>query len=156
GGVAGIAVFIVWELHRREPMLDPRNFRRRGFGAGSLSISVQFFAAFGFLFLALPYLQLVLGYSPLRAATALLPMALVVIPLARFAPRIAAYLGVRVTGPIGLSLMAVGFLILSTLGTKSSYWHFLLGLLPFAAGMALSGAPATTAIVASLPRHKQG
>jgi hypothetical protein len=117
---------------------------------------VQFFAAFGFLFLALPYLQLVLGYSPLRAAAALLPMAVVVIPLSRIAPRIAAHVGVRVTGPIGLGLMATGFAVLSTSGTDSSYWHFLAGLLPFGAGMALSGSPATTAIVASLPREKQG
>ena len=57
---------MVWELRRREPMLDPRNFLRRGFGAGSLSVTVQFFAAFGFLFLALPYLQLVMGFSPLQ------------------------------------------------------------------------------------------
>ena len=157
GGLAGIAFFISWELRRDEPMLDPRNFLRRGFGAGSLSISVQFFAAFGFLFLALPYLQLVLGYSPLRAAASLLPMAIVVIPLSRFAPKIAAHLGVRVTGPIGLGLMATGFLVFATqLGTGSSYWQFLAGLLPFGAGMALSGAPATTAIVASLPREKQG
>lgn len=156
GGLTAIAAFVLWELRRREPMLDPRNFRRRGFSAGTVSIAVQFFSAFGFLFLALPYLQLVLGYSPLQAATALLPMALVVIPLARFAPRIAARVGVRVTGPIGLGLMATGFLVFSTLGTTSSYWHFAIGLLPFAAGMALSGAPATTAIVASLPREKQG
>jgi hypothetical protein len=120
------------------------------------SCSAQFFAAFGFLFLALPYLQLVLGYSPLQAATALLPMATVVIPLSRIAPRIAAHVGVRVTGPIGLGLMATGFFVLSTLGTDSSYWHFLAGLLPFGAGMALAGAPATTAIVASLPRERQG
>jgi len=156
GGLTGIALFVVWELHRREPMLDPRNFLRRGFGAGSLSISVQFFSAFGFLFLALPYLQLVLGYSPLEAAGALLPMAVIVIPLARFSPRIAGRLGVRVTGPLGLGLMATGFAVFSTLGTSSSYWHFLAGLIPFGAGMALSGAPATTAIVASLPRDKQG
>jgi EmrB/QacA subfamily drug resistance transporter len=156
GGLAAIATFVLWELHRREPMLDPRNFLRRGFGAGSLSISVQFFAAFGFLFLALPYLQLVLGYSPLQAATALLPMAVVVIPLSRIAPKIAAHVGVRVTGPLGLGLMATGFLVLATLGTSSSYWHFVAGLLPFGAGMALAGAPATTAIVASLPREKQG
>src|SRR3954447_17240080 len=155
-GFAAIASFVIWEAKRREPMLDPRNFLRRGFGAGSLSISVQFFAAFGFLFLALPYLQLVLGYSPLRAAAALLPMAAVVIPLSRFAPRIAAQVGVRVTGPIGLGLMASGFIIFSTLGTSASYWHFLAVLLPFGAGMALSGSPATTAIVASLPREKQG
>lgn len=155
-GLALVTAFLMWELNRREPMLDPRNFLRRGFGAGSLSISVQFFAAFGFLFLALPYLQLVLGYSPLQAAAAILPMAVVVIPLSRFAPKIAARVGVRVTGPIGLGLMATGFVVFSTLGTNASYWHFFAGLLPFGAGMALSGAPATTAIVASLPREKQG
>ena len=156
GGVAGVGLFVVWELNRQQPMLDPRNFLRRGFGAGSLSITVQFFALFGFLFLVLPYLQLVLGYSPLEAATALLPIAAVVIPLSRFAPTIAGRVGVRVTGPIGLGLMATGFIVLSTLGTSASYWHVLAGLLPLGAGMALAGSPATTAIVASLPREKQG
>ncbi len=154
--VGGIVMFVLWELRRREPMLDPRNFLRRGFGAGSLSVTVQFFAMFGFLFLALPYLQLVMGFSPLQAAAALLPMALVVIPLSRVAPAIAGRVGVRVTGATGLSLMASGFLVLSQLEVGSSYWAFLAGLLPFGAGMALSGAPATTAIVASLPREKQG
>jgi EmrB/QacA subfamily drug resistance transporter len=155
-GVAGLTLFVLWELRRREPMLDPRHFLRRGFGAGSLSVSVQFFAAFGFLFLALPYLQLVMGYSPLQAAGALVPMALVVIPLSRVAPAIAARVGVRIAGASGLSLMALGLLILTTLDVGSPYAHFLAGLLPFAAGMALAGAPATTAIVASLPREKQG
>jgi EmrB/QacA subfamily drug resistance transporter len=155
GAVAAVA-FVLWELRRREPMLDPRHFARRGFAAGTLSVTVQFFAAFGFLFLALPYLQLVMGYSPLQAAGALVPMALVVIPLSRIAPAIAARVGVRVAGATGLSLMALGFLVLATLDVGASYAHFLAGLLPFGAGMALAGAPATTAIVASLPRSKQG
>jgi EmrB/QacA subfamily drug resistance transporter len=155
-GALGLAAFVVWEMRRTEPMLDPRNFLRRGFGAGSLSITVQFFAAFGFLFLALPYLQLVKGYSPLHASAALLPMALVVIPLSRKAPQLAGRVGVRVAGSAGLTLMAVGFAVFSTIDAGSSYWLFLAGLLPFGAGMALAGAPATTAIVASLPREKQG
>ena len=155
-GLLGAVAFVLWELRRREPMLDPRHFMRRGFAAGTLSVSVQFFAAFGFLFLALPYLQLVMGYSPLQAAGALVPMALVVIPLSRVAPAIAARFGVRIAGAAGLSLMALGFIVLSTLEVGSSYAHFLAGLLPFGAGMALAGAPATTAIVASLPRSKQG
>jgi EmrB/QacA subfamily drug resistance transporter len=155
-GAGGIVAFVLWELRRREPMLDPRNFLRRGFGAGSLSVTVQFFAAFGFLFLALPYLQLVKGYSPLHASAALLPMALVVIPLSRVSPMIAGRVGVRVAGAAGLALMAAGFLVLATLDAGSSYWLFLAGLVPFGAGMALAGAPATTAIVASLPREKQG
>ena len=66
-GAASLVAFVLWELRRREPMLDPRNFLRRGFGAGSLSVTVQFFAMFGFLFLTLPYLQLVMGFSPLQA-----------------------------------------------------------------------------------------
>ena len=84
-------------------------------------------------------------------------MALVVIPLSRFAPddRGAAS-ACASPARSGSALMATGFLVLSTLGTGSSYWHFLAGLLPFGAGMALAGAPATTAIVASLPREKQG
>jgi EmrB/QacA subfamily drug resistance transporter len=155
-GSAGAVAFVLWELRRREPMLDPRHFARRGFAAGTLSVTVQFFAAFGFLFLALPYLQLVMGFSPLQAAGALVPMALVVIPLSRKAPAIAARVGVRIAGATGLSLMASGFVVLSTLEVGSSYWHFLAGLLPFGAGMALAGAPATTAIVSSLPRSKQG
>ncbi len=152
----GIVAFVLWELRRREPMLDPRNFVRRGFGAGSLSITVQFFAMFGFLFLALTYLQLVKGYSPLHASAALLPMALVVIPLSRVAPRLAGRVGVRVAGTAGLTLMAAGFAVFATLETGSSYWLFLAGLIPLGAGMALAGAPATTAIVASLPHEKQG
>src|SRR5215210_932150 len=155
-GAFGGFAFVLWELRRREPMLDPRHFARRGFAAGTLSMTVQFFAAFGFLFLALPYLQLVMGFSPLKAAGALVPMALVVIPLSRIAPAIAARVGVRVAGAAGLSLMAAGFGVLATLEVGSSYVHFLAGLVPFGAGMALAGAPATTAIVASLPRSKQG
>ena len=117
------------------------------------SRTVQFLAAFGFLFLALPYLQLVIGYSPLQAAEALVPMALVVIPLSRIAPAIAANSSVS---PVRrLSLMAFGFIVLATLKVGSSYAHFLAGLLPFGAGMALAGAPATTAIVASLPRSNR-
>jgi hypothetical protein len=83
-------------------------------------------------------------------------MALVVMPLSRVSPMLAGRVGVRVAGAAGLGLMAAGFAILSTLDLGSSYWHFLAGLLPFGAGMALAGPPATTAIVASLPREKQG
>jgi EmrB/QacA subfamily drug resistance transporter len=155
-GILGLVLFVIWELRRSELMLDPRNFLRRGFGAGSASLTVQFFAMFGFLFLALPYLQLVQGFSPLQAAGALLPMAVVVMPLSRVAPALTARTGVRVTGAAGLTLMAIGFVILATLAPGSSYWQFLVGLLPFGAGVALAGAPATTAIVASLPREKQG
>ena len=52
--------------------------------------------------------------------------------------------------------MGAGFADHEHARTELAYWHFLAGLLPFGAGMAFAGAPATTAIVASLPPEKQG
>lgn len=156
GSLALLAAFVSWELRREEPMLDPRLFRLRGFGTGALSLTVQFFAAFGFFFIILQYLQFVIGFSPLKAAAVLLPMPLVMIPAARKAPALAARFGINRIGAIGLTLIAAGLIILSFMGTDFSLPHFLLGLMTYAAGMGLAGTPATMAIVSSLPAAKQG
>jgi EmrB/QacA subfamily drug resistance transporter len=156
GAAAAIVAFVVWELRRRQPMLDPRLFMVRGFGTGSLSITLQFLAAFGFFFVIIQYLQYVAGYAPLHAAAALLPLPLILIPLSRAAPRIAERVGINRTGGLGLALMAAGFVVLAFLTTDFSYWHFAGGLAAFAAGMGLAGTPATTAITSSLPEERQG
>ncbi|MBB4664219.1 MFS transporter [Conexibacter arvalis] len=150
------AAFVVWELRRAQPMLDPRLFLLRGFGAGSLSVFVQFFAAFGLIFVLLQFLQLVLGWSPLEAGAALAPMALVMVAVAPRVPRLVERVGVRPVGPVGLALMAVGLVVLSTMDAGSSYWHLLAGGLTLGLGMALATTPATTAIVSSLPDAEQG
>ena len=155
GGLLLVA-FVLFELARREPMLDPRLFASRGFGVGSLSLTLQFFAQFGFLFIALQYLQFVLGYSPLEAGLSILPMALMLVAIAPRAPRLARRLGVRLVGSAGLFLMAVGFLVFTTLEADSSYWRFGAGALITGIGLALATSPATTAIVSSLPGHRQG
>jgi EmrB/QacA subfamily drug resistance transporter len=146
-GAVLVAAFVVFELNRSEPMLDPRLFARRGFGVGSLSLTLQFFAQFGLLFVALQYLQFVLGYSPLQAGLSMLPMALMLMVISPRAPKLAQRVGVRVVG---------GFGIFATLGTDSSYWQFGTGALITGIGIALATAPATTAIVSSLPAERQG
>ncbi len=155
-GLVAAVAFVLWELRHPHPLLDPRLFRLRGFSAGSLTITVQFFASFGLFFTVLQYLQFVVGMSPLRAAAALLPLPLVMIPLARNAPRIAARFGFRRIAPLGLLLSAAGLAALSTLGTDFGYGWFAAGLVVFAMGMALAGTPSTTAITESLPDAKQG
>ncbi|MGH2918879.1 MAG: MFS transporter [Solirubrobacteraceae bacterium] len=156
GAFAALTAFILWELRRDEPMLDPRLFRLRGFGTGSLSITVQFLSAFGFFYIILQYLQYVAGLSPLQAALVLLPMPLVMIPLARRAPMIADRFGINRVGALGLVLLAGGLGVFSLLGTHLNYAVLWGGVVVFAAGMALASAPATTAIVSSLPAGKQG
>lgn len=156
-GAVLLAAFVLWELRRTHPMLDPRLFRLRGFRTGTTSMTLQFFALFGFMFAVLQYLQLVRGYSALEAAFALIPLAMIVGFLSRVvAPRLIGRFGHRPVDATGLSMLAVGFAILATLDVDSSYLHVLAGLVPLAAGIGLATTPATASIVESLPAAKQG
>jgi hypothetical protein len=154
--VLALSGFVVRQLRIEHPLLDVRLFALRGFGAGSLSVTVQFFAAFGFFYIAMQYLQFVVGRSPLGAALTLLPMPFVLLPTARHAPALAQRLGTNRVGALGLLSLATGLATLSFLGTTFSPLTFYAGLFFFALGMGLAGTPATTAITASLPQAKQG
>lgn len=156
GGVV-LAALVAWELHTDNPLLDPRLFRVRPFALGTLSLTAQFFAFFGFIFLLLQYLQLVLRDSPLRAALSLIPMALGLLPSARvIAPRLAERAGTRVACTLGLVIAAASMAWLSRLDASSSYWWLLAGLIPLGVGMALAMTPATAALTDALPPEKQG
>jgi EmrB/QacA subfamily drug resistance transporter len=156
GGAIFFVTFVLWELRSAAPLLDPRLFKMRGFATGSASLFLQFLAMFGFFFVALQYLQLVLGYGTLKASLAMLPMALVVLPISTVAASFTDRYGTRLIGGAGLAISAVGFLSLSTLDTSDGYPVFLAGLLVTGIGMALAMTPATNAIVQSLPRARQG
>ena len=155
-GALALAAFVGWELRRAEPLLDVRLFRLKGFSAGSGVIMIQFFGSFGLFFIILQYLQYVANLSPFRAAIALLPLPVFLMPVARNAPKIAARVGANRVLPLGLTLSASGLAVMTTLGTHLVYWHLALGLALFGAGMGLAGTPGTTAIVSSLPESKQG
>ena len=111
---------------------------------------------FGYVFIIVQYLQLVLDYSPLQAGLALVPMAMVLGGLSRRVPHLMGKVSRRPLTIVGLLLMALGTTVLAQLGPDSSYWIVLAGILPIGAGMALATTPATTDIVSALPEHKQG
>ena len=74
----------------------------------------------------------------------------------RAAPHLAHKLGATRTNTVGLTVAAVGFVVLATLDATSSYWHVFVGLIILGAGMGIATTPATSAIVVSLPDSKQG
>ena len=156
GGLAFLAAFVWIELRTDEPLLDPRLFRHRGFATGSASLFLQFFAMFGFFFVSLQFLQLVLGYSTFEAALALLPMSIVILPISAFAGTLSERYGHRLVGGAGLAISGVGFALFATLGTGSGFLAFMFTTIVIGIGAALAMTPATNAIVASLPRAKQG
>jgi MFS family permease len=158
GAVAVVTLvgFVLRELRAEQPLLDVRLFRLRGFGAGSLSATAQFFAAFGFFFVVLQYLQFVIGRSPLQAALTLLPLPLLLLPSARIAPKLADRFGTNRIAALGLTSIAAGLAVISLLGVQFNQVTFYIGLALFGVGMGLAGTTATTAITASLPQAKQG
>ena len=155
-GSLALVGFIIWELRADNPLLDPRLFAKRGFSSGSLSITVQFFAQFGFIFVGMQYLQFVAGFSPLEAAMHLLWMPLVVLPGSRLAGALSKRIPQKVLGTIGLALFSYAMFHFAALPREFDYWYFTAGILLFGSGLALSATPATLAITSALPQSKQG
>lgn len=155
-GIVALIGFVLWELRQEHPLLDVRVFRNRWFSVGALAITAQFLAQLGFLFVAMQYLQLILGFSPLKSAIGFLPLAVVVLPMSQIAPILMTRIGAKPVIAAGLALLATGLASMSHLTVESDYLQFLVSLLNFGVGVAWTATPATTAITSSLPRAKQG
>jgi DHA2 family multidrug resistance protein-like MFS transporter len=148
--------FVAWELRTTHPMLPMDLFRDRRFSVGSAAITLTFFALFGFYFLSTLYLQYVLGYSPLTAGLAGLPLAGAMLVVA---PRSAA-LGERFgPGPVmaaGFVTMAVGLAVFTQVQVDSPYLLVAVGFVLVGAGIAMTAAPATGVLMSAVPLDKAG
>ncbi len=148
--------FVVWEQRNTHPMLPMSFFRNRRFSVGATTITLTFFCMFGLFFVLTQYLQFVLGFSPLAAGLATLPLAVMLII---FAPRSAGFVvrfGQARVQAFGLTLVAIGMLVIASLSPDSSYALVAVGLAVMGIGMACTTAPATNAIVSSVPLSKSG
>ena len=155
-GVVLVAAFGYLELHRRHPLLDVRLFAIAEFGTGAAAITVMFLVMFGFFYLAMQFMQLVLGYSAIGTAFALSPL---VVPMLAFSLSSSWYLprlGLRLVIFAGMALLAVGLLCLRTVALDASYWDIAWRLLVVSTGIGLFTAPTTSAIMTATPDDKQG
>lgn len=155
-GFALLAGWVLYSLRAKEPLLDMRVFSNTRFTVGTIAVTSQFLAQFGFFFIAMQYLQLVLGYSPLRSAFSMFPLALVVMPLSQLVPKLLHVVPVKIVLPAGILSLMSGLLVLTTMDESSGYLRFATGLVILGVGVALTAPPATTAITEGLPRDKQG
>ncbi len=148
--------WVSWERSTKNPMLDPRLFKRVPFSMGSLTISAGFAVMFGMFFLITQYFQFVQGHSPLQAGIRNLPFALTMVLVSPRSPKLAERLGKRGAITIGLIIQVIGFVVLAVHDAETSYVLTAAGLVLLAAGMALLMPPASEAIISSLPPSKAG
>ncbi|MBS1836551.1 MAG: MFS transporter [Actinobacteria bacterium] len=151
-----LGIFAVHELHTPEPMLDVSFFKNPRFTAASLSITLVFFAMFGYSFLQTQYFQFVLGYSPAETGVRLLPLALTLMVVAPLSNLIVERVGTKVVVATGLALVSLSLLLQLNLTADSAYFPVMWRMMLLAVGMGLTMAPATDSIMGSLPLAKAG
>ena len=150
------AAFGVIESRTANPMVDLTMFRRREFSGGTGTMMIWAFGILGIYFFTSLYLQEVLGFSPVKAGLAFVPMALCVAVFAALAPRIEPRVGAHRAVAFGMLLMVVGLVLFARLGLNVSYPALLPGFMLFGAGAGLMNVPLTNATMAATPASVAG
>lgn len=146
------AIFVRRQMRLEHPLVDLRLFRVRAFREALLTYALATFAAFGTFVLAVPYLQLVLGLTPLRAGVATLPFACASVVGSLVSTRLARHVRPPVLIAGGLVLASAGFAILARVDVPS----IMIGFTVFALGLAPSFTLATDLVVGSVPAERSG
>jgi EmrB/QacA subfamily drug resistance transporter len=145
-GTALLAGFLAIESRSPAPLVRLSIFRLRRLAAADLTLLLASAAVFSTFFFVSLYLQQILGYRPLRAGAAFLPLSAGIATGAIVARKLVPRLGVRIVPLIGLALAASGMIVLTQLPVHGRYTSDLLtGLLPIGLGLGLTFVPITLA-----------
>jgi len=137
-GLVLLAAFVLVEQRVRHPLLPLRIVLNRFRGGAYLAIGLSSIGVFGiFLFLTY-YVQLTLGYSPVKSGLAFLPMIAAILATSTISSGVLLpRTGPRPLIPAGLLVMAGGLALLAArLGLRTSYPDWILpGLIVVGAGL---------------------
>lgn len=160
GGFALFAVtalaFVVVELKSDHPMLDVRLFKNRLFAWGAATVVLGFMALLGAIFVMTQYVQIVLGFGPLDAGVRFLPFPAGFIVSAVLAPPLVSRLGTRTVSVLGLVVIAIAAFMMMSVDQSTGYGHLGSAFFLFGLGVAMAMAPATEAVMRSVPGANAG
>lgn len=156
-GMAALAAFLAVQVHRRDPLLPLKLFSNRQFTGVNL-VTLAVYAALGALFfLLMLQLQQVVGYSPVEAGLAALPITALLLLLSARAGALAERVGPRWPMVAGSLAMAVGAFLLAGVSAGAEYIrHILPGVTVFGLGLAATVAPLTATVLAAAEQRYAG
>jgi EmrB/QacA subfamily drug resistance transporter len=156
-GLVSLAVFVFNESRAQNPMLPLGLFHSRNFTGANL-LTLLLYAALGgsLFFLTLDLIQ-VQRFTATAAGAALLPFILIMFALSRWSGGLVDRFGSRLPLIAGPVIAAAGFVLFALPGLSANYWT---GFFPavgvLGLGMAVSVAPLTTTVMASVGEDKSG
>jgi MFS family permease len=157
-GLALLAVFVLIEgrLSKR-PLVPLGIFRTGSLTAANVVVFFMGAAVFAMWYFVSLYLQEVLGYSPIRAGLAFLPMTFSIIVATNLARRFIGRFGPGKVLTGGMTLVAVGMVLFSTMPADGSFLaNVLLAGVITALGLGFSFVPVTIAAVAGVSGPQSG
>jgi EmrB/QacA subfamily drug resistance transporter len=156
-GAALLAAFVVVESRAARPVVPLRLFADRARAGSYLDMLLVAAAMFGMFFFLVQFLQNALGFSPLRAGAAFLPMTGLLFGVARLAPRLVPRYGARRLMLTGLPVMVAGMVWLTRLSPSAGYVQGALGpMVLFGLGAGLVFLPLTLTILSGVRREDSG
>ncbi|MCJ0979892.1 MFS transporter [Rhodococcus sp. ARC_M12] len=156
-GIAAVALFVVIERRSHDPLVPPSLFASRVFLAANLVTFAVYAALGGVFFLLVLQLQFAVGYSPIAAGVATLPITALMLVLSVRAGRIAGRIGPRVPMTVGPLLSALGLLLMLRIGPGSTYVTDVLpAVLVFGLGLSALVAPLTGAVLGAVSTDRAG
>ncbi|WP_329400208.1 MFS transporter [Streptomyces melanogenes] len=154
--VVSLTGFVIWENVTSAPMVPLVLFKHRNFSGGSVSLALVQIGTGGLLLVLTQYLQFVLGYSPVKAGLAFVPLAVTALIGNTAGAQLAARFGNRWLIVAGMLTMSSSFALLTTVTATSGFTvpAIALGLLGLGAGLAMPAA--VGALMGTIPAEKAG
>jgi EmrB/QacA subfamily drug resistance transporter len=142
--VALLAAFVAIERRSKAPLVRLGIFRVRSLLGANLVMVVVAGGLFANFFFSSIYVQEILGYDPLEAGLAFLPVTAGIVIGSGISQVAVRTIGVRGTTMIGMTVAAAGLFVLAQADVGGTYLGTLLpGLIPMSVGMGLTFVPVT-------------
>ncbi|WP_249009619.1 MFS transporter [Conexibacter sp. DBS9H8] len=144
-GVLLLGAFLLLESRSAAPLVKLTIFRVRSIATANVVMLLVASGMFGMFFFASLYVQDIMGYDPLQAGLAFLPVSVGIILGAGVSQALIPRIGVRNMAVAGLSLAAAGLLYLTRVPDTHAHYvtDLLVGLFPLAIGMGFTFVPIT-------------
>jgi EmrB/QacA subfamily drug resistance transporter len=157
GGISLLVLFYINEKKVSFPMMDLTLFRLRLFTSSNIAIFFNSLARGAFTFVMVFYLQgPTMLLNPLDSGIYLIPVSL---SLAIVAPITGWFFDKyrsQVISQTGLIISAIGFILLTAMGSRISYVDAILPLALIGAGMGIFTSPNRATIMNSVPPNRRG
>ena len=118
-----LAIFLIWELTDKEPIVNLKLFRHRNFTAGTLAMTLGYAAFFSINVLVPQWLQRYLGYTSTWAGFAASPIGILPILLTPFVGRYIHKFDLRMVAACAFAVMGAACFIRSNFYLDIDFYH---------------------------------